>query len=537
VTGDPVLVIASESEHPGQARQWGDGSWTPSDRREARDWLTLCRLLGWGVQLGTPTLRQIPDGVRWLIVACDPAELGEELLRAMQALLEREPALVVTRAAAPASPLAGLARCCHAGAVRSGRELAWDGPGDQDAWTLDEPVRGMQLDGDGDVWLSLDGEPAALARQIGRGTVVTLGFHPAELRDAGIVATAALRTLLIQGGGGPVAWLDMEGVLALRMDDPGGAQNVQLDTFSYQELGSEEWTDLGALLRQRGARLGVAAVPAWLDDGDASRGELLVDGAPAERLLGGLHPSWAVTYRDRSGALHDYVSEFAILRELADEGLVDIALHGYTHVHPDHESWAAAPDRNTSWAWFRDFTAGAGDRPDGRERLGAGRQMLAEFFDVAPTTLVFPGDEWAQPALQAAIEVGIEMVASYYVALLHDDRLCWAEQVCSPYLDEADARWFAGAAPVVGYFHARDVALHGVGWVREHLDAWSQAGAERLISLGDLATALGSHVVAEEGPDGPRAILTTPGGRSLRGVRVRCVGADGSERQLLDGAL
>jgi hypothetical protein len=532
MTGDPVLVIASESEHPGPSRLWGDGGWTPPDEREGRDWLTLCRLLGWGVQLGTPALRQIPEGVRWVIVACDPAELGEELLRATEALLERAPALVVARAAPPGSPLARLAACCRTDAAMSGRDLTWAGPGEKATWTLDEPVSSVRLDGEGDVWLTLETEPASVARRVGRGTVVTLGFHPAELRDAGIVATGALRTLLIRGVGGPVAWLDLEGVLALRMDDPGGAQNVQLDTFAYQELGGAEWNDLAALLRDRDARLGVAAVPAWIDDGDDSRGELFVDGAPAKRRLGALHPSWAVTYRDRTGAVHDYVSEFAALRDLAAEGSVDIAQHGYTHVHPDHETWAGAPDRNTSAAWFRDFTAGTGDRPDMCERLSSGRQMLAEFFDVAPTTLVFPGDEWAQPALQAALEVGIEMVASYYVALLHDERLCWAEQVCSPYLDEPDARWFAGAAPVVGYFHARDVALHGVGWVREHLEGWSQAGARRMISLGDLATALGSRVVTDEGPNGAKAIVTTPPGRTLRGVGLRYIGTDGFERQL-----
>ena len=44
--------------------------------------------------------------------------------------------------------------------------------------------------------------------------------------------------------------------------------------------------------------------------------------------------------------------------------------------------------------------------------------------------------------------------------------------------------------PVVGYFHARDVALHGVEWVREHLDAWAAAGAQRMIGLNELASIL-----------------------------------------------
>jgi len=316
------------------------------------------------------------------------------------------------------------------------------------------------------------------------------------------------------------------------MDDPGGSQNVHLEPFAYRELGPESWRELASVLREREARLGVAAVPGWIDDGEAERGDLLVRGERVERDAGRVHPSWAVTYRDQEGVAHDYVGEFATLRELAAEGVVDVALHGYTHVHADVEAWASAPNRHEADGWYSEFGVSENEVPGVGDRLGTGLRMLEEFFGARPSVLVFPNDAWTNQMLETALELDLSLVASYYVAVRAGDRWCWAEQLCAPYLDEPDARWFASGLPVVGYFHARDVALHGLEWMRDHLDAWSRAGASRFVSLGDLATALESRIAVDESSDGPRPIVMTPPGRSLRGVRVRCIGADGFEREL-----
>lgn len=454
-----ALVIASPSEHPGADRVWGTGGWTPPEEREARDWVTLCRLLGWRVTLAAPPVERIDDRVDRIVLACPL----EDVRDAVAAHLERRPALVVARADVAR-------RTTTAGPLR------WSGPGATQTWPLpDAPAAGDPCAGE--PWLHLGELPVARARRAGQGTIVSLGVHPSALRDAGGAGTAALRRLLAHDA----ACRDLDGVVALRMDDPGGAQNVHLAPFAYRELGRQDWADIARVLRERDARMSVACVPAWVDDGDPRRGELVVDGRPAPRSPGRVHPSCEVVYRDAAGAVHDYAGEFHALRDLAAEGTIDVQLHGHTHVHPDRARWARAPDRYDNVAWYREFAEG------GEDALDRGCAMLAEWSPGAPRAVVFPGDAWTTAALERAHELGLDLVASYYLALRDDRRFTWAEHVCAPYLDEPDPSWFEAGLPVVGYFHARDVALHGAAWLAAQLDAWREAGARRFVTLGDLA--------------------------------------------------
>jgi hypothetical protein len=508
-----ALVIASADEHPGAARVWGTGGWTPPEEREARDWLTLCRLLGWEVRLATPALDDLPMQVGCVLIACAPGDVGEPLAGALREFLDRTPALVVAPAAEAGSALSGLAGCARCDGHTTGRTLSCAGT----RWPLAHEIAAVALDGGCETPLTLDGSPAAVARNVGRGTVVTLGVHPSATRDAG--GGRALSALLMRSFPRPVAWLDLDGVLVLRMDDPGGAQNVHLDPWSYTELDPATWRGVAALLRQHAARLSVAAVPAWVDDGDATRGELLVAGSAAERAPGRIHPSWVVRYRDRGGRLHDYEGEFALLRELAAEGVVDVQLHGYTHMRPDVERWARAPDRHEAVAWYRELDAAAEDAlaaSPSDHPLARGLDELTGFFGARPTTVIFPGDEWTNASLGRALDLGLSLAASYYLALRDDDRFCWCEHLCAPYLDEPDGRWFASGLPVVGYFHARDIATHGVGWLADLLARWSEAGATRMIGFDDLAFALRSRV----GHHGGEVTVSTPAQPTRRPLDV-----------------
>jgi hypothetical protein len=487
-----VLVVASEAEHPGSARVWGTGGWTLPDEREARDWLTLCRLLGWEVRLATRH-DAIPRDVRFVLVAC---EVDERLDAALRGLLHDTPALVVTRRAQRGE------RC-------GGTTLRWSGPGAAAAWALDAAVAAECLDS-GVPWLTLDEHPVAAARGVGRGTLLELGVHPSALRDAG--GGAAIRALLTRGSREPIAWLDLERTLVLRMDDPGGAQNVHLDPFAYRELDGDAWREIGALLRRRSARMSVAAVAGWVDDGDPARGELL----GMERAAARVHRSWEVRYRDRRGVLHDYAGEFRALRDLARHGLVDIQLHGHTHMHPDLAGWCRAADRHQATRWYRELAADA-HAPPGEHPLARGLDELTAFFAARPTTVVFPGDAWTDAALGRALDLDLALAASYYLALRDGDRFCWCEQVEAPYLDEPAARWFRAGLPVVGYFHARDVSLGGVGWLSDLLARWAEAGAARVIGFGELAFALSCRI------DG--LTVTAPERRPLRLLWSRGAGA------------
>src|SRR5439155_4697413 len=177
------------------------------------------------------------------------------------------------------------------------------------------------------------------------------------------------------------------------------AQNVHLRSWSHAKLGEREWAAIGARLREQRARLSVAYVAGWVDDGDPARGVLEVAGQRPERVPGRVYPSPLVTYRDRAGhapgTLQDYAAEYRGIQALRAAGLADVELHGYTHIHPDVAAWAGAPDRYEATSWFRELgraaeAALAGRREDERP-LARALATFREHFGAQPTTLICPG--------------------------------------------------------------------------------------------------------------------------------------------------
>ena len=129
----------------------------------------------------------------------------------------------------------------------------WTGPGPAAAWQARSALTfSLELTAaDTEAWATLDGAPCVAARRIGRGAVATVGFHPSEARDEDGAATALLRHLLVAAAAEPVAWHDFSGTLLLRMDDPGGAQNVHWKEWCYPKLGQHAWAEIADDLRMR----------------------------------------------------------------------------------------------------------------------------------------------------------------------------------------------------------------------------------------------------------------------------------------------
>jgi hypothetical protein len=496
-----VLLIAAERELAPAGRVWGTGGWVVPEDREALDWLALGRLLGWEVAVASADRAAgALAGRRWIVAALDPDALSEDVVARLGALLREEPALLIARAGAAGGRLAGLAGAARSGERFAARELCWRGPGppvQQRSRALVECER-LSLSPEAEVWAELEGAPVAVARAAGRGRVVTLGFHPSAARDADGAFTALAKRILVWGALGPVAWLDLAGALVLRMDDPGGAQNVHSAGWSHPKLAEPAWRSIGASLRRRRARLSIAYVAGWVDDGDPARGALRVDGREVARRPGAVHPSPAVRYEDRAGhapgTLHDYASEFRGIQQLRAAGLAEVELHGYTHMHPDGAAWASAPDRYEAVAWYRELGAPAREAlaatPPERHPLALGLAAFERWFATRPAALVCPGDQWTDEVVERALALGFELVSSYYLGLRDGARLCWAQHVCAPYLDLPDPAWFAGELPVVGTFHDRDLALHGTAWLDAELERWQAAGARCCLDLRELASAL-----------------------------------------------
>jgi hypothetical protein len=195
-------------------------------------------------------------------------------------------------------------------------------------------------------------------------------------------------------------------------------------------------------------------------------------------------------------------------------------------MHPDSATWATAPDRFEAVSWYRELGRAAGttlrSRTPDRHPIALGIKGFHEHFAAHPTTLICPGDEWTDDALERALDLDLQLVSSYYLAIRDRERFCWAQHVCAPYLDDARAAWFDAGLPVVGYFHDADLALKGVDWLRGCLARWDDAGARHLIDLRALAAAVGRRLRLED--DGGTLTLTVTAGDAPDLVRSLKVG-------------
>ncbi|MBI4524302.1 MAG: hypothetical protein HY695_10885 [Deltaproteobacteria bacterium] len=526
---NPVLIIASGEELPAENRVWGTGGWLPPEQREALDWLTLVRLQGWAASVARQNEKDFhtafDGGNRIVIIACDPDTLGEERIIQISNRAGTECLLVLARAGAAGGATASLAGVARTAESFQGRSLNWSGPGTPASRHCRHPLEANRLEvAEGvEIWATLDDLPVITARRIGRSIVATLAFHPGDARDTDGAATALLKHLLTSGSPGLLAWFDLSKTLVLRMDDPGGAQNIYSSTWCYPKLGEADWLEMGAELRRRSGRLSVGYVAGWVDDGDPSRGTLKVAGEAPPRLPGRIYDTPLVQYYDLAGnapgTLHDYVSEYRGIQALCVEGLADVELHGYTHMHPDPAVWANAPDRYEANRWYRELGREARETlaslPPAERPLALGTAAFHSYFNTHPTTLICPGDQWTDEVLARALNLDLRLVSSYYLALRDENRFCWAQHVCAPYLDEPDSAWFDSGLPVVGYFHDRDVVLGGIQWMTDCLDRWQAAGARKFMDFRELSAAIDRRLYLETTSRGLRLVVSTEGAPPL----------------------
>jgi len=562
-----AVVLADASRLP-HGPVWGapGGSASP-ERDEALDWLTLVRLLGWNATVaGHEQEGALADHDVAILTGRPedlPLQLRSELLEAAQG----RQMLVVAAPSLDAGwkRFAGAARGAGAGPPAEDGRLSWEGPGPHASWTPGVPLSAEPLDVEDDleVWASLGGRPVIAARRLPGGSVIaTVALDPSRARAASGAATALLKRLLTCGCPFATAWLDLEGALVLRMDDPGSSANVHLRSWSYAKLGEPEWAAVGAALRSRGARLSVAYTPGWVDDGDAERGTLEVGGEPVERRGGAVHPSPLVVHTDRKGnapgRVNDYRAEFRGITNLQRAGLVGVELHGYTHLASDLRAWSQAPDRYDEVAWYREFDAGPqppAGAADHDHPVHLGARLLEKHFRHAPTTLVCPGQAWTELALEQALAAGLRLVSAEGLALRDRDRFCWCAGIPSVYLDKPDPSHLVSELPVIGLFHDYELATAGVDWMPAHLDAWRRAGARRFIDFRELAAALDMRLSLSRDADAslrlrsrtarglapPRPVpvlMHIPGGEPPPELRLELGGACGQAKvQRLGGGL
>jgi hypothetical protein len=490
----------------------GTGGWLPPEGREALDWMTLVRLLGWRVKLISPdefSPQMVSDHhIKWIIIADNPEKIESNIWDKLLQAVRSNKLLLLWQAANPESQLA-----CRMGISihptwASGDLLEWQGGSKIARWHCRTQVQlpVLHLPNDFHKVVTLSGHTLVGAKKMGAGKLLAISFNASQARDQEGGFSALLKHLLIYESLLPVAWYEWKNTLILRMDDPGSAEVLYNEAYNVVKLGTQEWTCIGQQLMKRHGKMSVAYVSGWVDDGDVSRGVLQVDGHPATRLPGAMHPTPLVRYEklpgDSSNKVYDFAAEYESIRKLLSAELLDLQLHGHTHLHSDIEAWLTSPDRYSNTAWYREFgpeaTRFIEKHPEQQHPLDHGMDTISLYFGKIPSTLIFPGEEYTQEALEKALQAGFTMVSSYYLALRIGKQLCWNQHVCAPYLNKPDQTWFDSELPVVGYFHDFDISTHGTTWFEECLDQWQAAGAKTLLGFDDLAACMGYYVSLEE---------------------------------------
>ena len=407
----------------------------------------------------------------------------------------------------------------HPGRGRSvrGRTLEWVGPGERRAWELPVVVAAREVAGDA-VWATLEGAPIVARRRLRGLPAIVCGLDPADVPAA--PELGAILRLALLASRPAAAWLDLDGIVALRMDDPGASASVHLDPWSYEKLDPEEWEEIGRLLARSDAVLTIGYTPGWVDDGDAERGELRVGGRRVERRPGDVHPSPLVNYRGRRAPSADCQAEFRAVADLRSRGLCTVEMHGYTHVHPELERWARAPTRHQKLGWYRELgpeVAGTLRRKaGGADPIARGLELFERHFGESPAVLVCPGNACGPESLERAFSLGLEAVAADGLAVRRGGDLEWLPGVRNAEPELHGSRSLGALIPAVACFHDRDLAEGGVDWLHRLLARWRSAGAERFMDLRELTSALGLGLALDRDPDGWRLEVARERGPALR---------------------
>ncbi len=503
---DTAIILTQQLELKGY-KFLGSSGWIPPEEREVVDWMILIRILGWHVILQTPdefTDKVLQEyNVKWVIITGKTEDYPLDYIDKIVVLLKPFPALLIAQAESGGWDGGELFGTCVKKKAQ-GKKLQWVGNGIQKAWRCESMIEmnGLGYSGHHTINCILDGHPVIISTPNGSGKIITLGFHPGQARDHDGIFSALLKHMLIYESVSPVAWYQWNNTVILRMDDPGSLQVVYDEQYQNSKLSERDWLSIGEELHKRNARMSLGYVCGWVDDGDSNRGELTIQGEQVLRIPGKVYSSPHVKYKSKrfghSPIVYDYESEFKGIEKLRKNNLAEVELHGYTHLNPDRESWLNAPDRYSNDSWYREFgdtavTFLASVRRE-EQPFAQGLSSLKQIFTTTPSTLICPGDVYTSDVLEQVINSELLMLSSYYLAIKLEKQLCWAQHICAPYLNEADASWFKAELPVVGYFHDFDIKINGIAWFTDCLNKWEKAGARHFVDFRILAGALAHYV-------------------------------------------
>ncbi len=347
-----------------------------------------------------------------------------------------------------------------------------------------------------------------LSYTFGNAVNFCFNFHPSLVLASANRFHTLLREMFESNPHFSAASLSLENLGCLRIDDPGSSERVHLEGFNDGVLSARTWKEMIDLLERHSAKLNVAYVPGWIDDGDETRGTLAVEGEPIKsRTPGKRYDSWKVTY-SKSGRpnSHDHASEYRAIKEGVELGTLTILSHGLTHMTTDLGAWLSASNRYTEREWFREFKERVTRKQPPPERISEKiRESLAainEAFGVETKILVPSAHEHTEETPGIAKNSGIRLFSSRATYLIGNRETVKNRKIKAFYpedMPEGMAYSKAGY-PIVFVFHDFDTYKHGAGWLESQIESLKGHGIKSFPSMDTFAALLMAkiEVVSED---------------------------------------
>jgi hypothetical protein len=322
-----------------------------------------------------------------------------------------------------------------------------------------------------------------------------IGFHKllARYNEMHRLVRSAIE---VNSGFGMVS-VDLDGTMALRIDDPGACVSDYLEGPG-RPLTANEWVFVGEWLTKMGFSASVVYTPQWVDDGDSDTGTLYVDGRKVERRTAGqAFPSPSVRYfSNKKSMISDHENEFKGLLRVKTSGIIDIQSHGLTHILREHEKWALSQDRSRNSRWYYEYYNAVDDKPiDAASQMMSmsdSRQEIARFYESAPCVLTPSGHRHGDDSDIHAFRAGYLVFSSDFTSYKNKNIVIRNSKIPGLFLlfKNPNDCFSRSGYPFVGILHDRDLLNPGLKHLENVIHGWLRRGIKRVISLKDLTASL-----------------------------------------------